>query len=129
MTDKTALDILIDSARQSLAKKEEELSHGWMDTTKPRLIRVNIKVTPAQIDACEKELAALRQRAEDLDLIARAALRHEFCRPIGGAVGRCDWELHPIGSTIYGLKDDGTGFPILTDEIRAALRGLDKKGA
>lgn len=67
------------------------------------------------------ELAALRRRCDDLELIARAAID-----PSGGVLPLDTpsnrWHLRAKGRR-FVLYDDNTGLPILTAEARKALRG------
>ena len=68
------------------------------------------------IAAARTELAALRRRAEDAEMIARSLWRdpnsHGLCPAHGGGA----W----LGK-LYMPPDPATGLPILTDEARRAL--------
>lgn len=65
------------------------------------------------LDAAREELAALRARVEDLELIARAM-------DLGAM-----WRYAPGRWMADGVRveDDGSGLPLLTAEARRALRG------
>lgn len=64
-------------------------------------------------DEAREELAALRARVEDLELIARAM-------DLGAM-----WRYAPGRWMADGVRveDDGSGLPLLTAEARRALRG------
>lgn len=84
------------------------------------------------LDAANKELAALRQRCEDLEMMLRAELSdcYRLDRYHGlDTDGRGNWWLelwhvrkHDGPSRKWTLLDDGTGLPVLTPEAREALR-------
>lgn len=67
---------------------------------------------------CRAELAALRQRAEDAEMMLRSAVRHGTCRDGAGVLF---WDAHSAFDERFAL--DSTGLPILSDEARIALRG------
>lgn len=78
------------------------------------------------LDAAREELAALRARVEDLELIARANLTRparesrilRYSHPEFACAAF--WISPPHAMK---LQDDGTGLPLLTAEARRALRG------
>lgn len=71
------------------------------------------------LDAAREELAALRARVEDLELIAQAFANQRLWRDESRVW--FTW-AKPCGPTIYmGNADDG--LPALTAEARRALRG------
>lgn len=77
---------------------------------------------PPQNDPRDVELAALRARVEDLELIARAGI--ERCvTQAEDDVGTQGWDIEVLG-TYHLCPDDGTGLPLLTAEARRALRGM-----
>lgn len=70
-------------------------------------------------DEAREELAALRARVEDLELIARHALRTS---PNDYRLSDGTWRFADSRGVVR-LPDDGTGLPLLTAEARRALRG------
>lgn len=111
--DASALDEVLDNEYARL--NGETLRHlDGMGSRKKRVV------------AARAELAALRARVEDLELMLHAEWRGErrwFRRSEDGAwmLGResTGWDLR--GEPI--CPDDGTGLPLLTAEARRALRG------
>ena len=74
------------------------------------------------VSEARAELAALRQRAEDAEMIVRAIFDAEL-----NADHPFDWHFQSDGTISFTgrfvLKfDDVLGLPILTDEAREALR-------
>lgn len=69
----------------------------------------------ASAKAMQAELAAMKSRCEDLELMLREAVRGRFVL----------WDGHPAWLLRDGLcvRMDETGLPVMTDEARAALRG------
>jgi len=121
VTHKTDLDDLLRGAQQSLSEKD------------PRMPYAEVQVTRAEIDACEKELAALRQRADDAELMLRDIMWRcgDDDNPWGRLSSGGDWMYSAWDDNEdkfieFRVPNDGTGFPILTDEIRAALREAEK---
>lgn len=80
--------------------------------------------------AARAEVAAMRQRVADLELIARASctrnpsLRAIFApRMDGKAYVLRDYQKSGREEDLIYLADDGTGLPLLTPEARQALEG------
>jgi hypothetical protein len=77
------------------------------------------------------ELAALRARAEDLELMLRHNLAGQRLSYSSDAKWLMAHDTAAIGNSagkalgyswVYRLADDGTGLPILTPEARVALK-------
>lgn len=71
-----------------------------------------------------REANALRQRCEDLELMLRLATSHVGTSWLTRHNNREFWlNIPPIGEHFGVLHDDGTGLPVMTDELRKALEG------
>lgn len=69
------------------------------------------------VQAARTELAALRRRAEDAEMLLRKI------GPIGWWMNYDNGELWSPNELLpYGIHIDPTGLPILTDEAREALK-------
>ena len=82
-------------------------------------------------DAAREELAALRARVEDLELIARGfaagrLIRIAFHHTASEPHFRIEPDFVRSGTKIP-VNSDGTGLPLLTAEARRALR-VDNEG-
>ena len=71
----------------------------------------------AEVDELRAELAALRRRAEDAEMMLRAAIK---CGTAVDTYGVLFMDNHPAFDCRFPI-DPATGLPILTDEARKAL--------
>jgi hypothetical protein len=72
------------------------------------------------------ELAALRQRASDLELMLRAVIpAHQIVRVWHSYGESVTWK---VAGLLDHVPDDGTGLPLLTAEARSALLSAVKGG-
>lgn len=104
---------------------DEVISDGWYNTA--NRMSFEHRDDLEKLAAARSELAALKQRAEDLELMLRSRLGE----PRSGAavygqpgyfyvLVKGDLKERPARSIEIG--EDGTGLPVLTDAAREALR-------
>jgi len=103
--------------------KPPEGFESWLDwTLRPNERWLSVTLSPDTLDTARLELAALRQRCADLEMMLRASFGF-IDRPSRLFINCTDRFSLWDGTDYIELDDDGTGLPLLDDAARSALKG------